>query len=220
MFKPFNEVANWCKVSALHLGSHGTLWTVSSRGSQSHDYYLGWIYNRSTLLSQYHNLLLPFWSTFCLVLLHPTQYCTVQLIKLRVCQPGISWSTRYTGDPCYRPDTWALYFLVTSMMFTVTPLTSYTYVYICISHVYKLAGTLYRTINLLPLFCCTPTSDRVYIVADWWCSTYRTKAYIYYSAAHRLVGLCSSCSRNTVEYYIRTETMLKRFKHKLATSLD
>jgi hypothetical protein len=38
------------------------------------------------------------------------------------------------------------------MTFTVAPLTSYTYVYIHVSHVYKLACTLYRTINLLPLF--------------------------------------------------------------------
>jgi hypothetical protein len=38
-------------------------------------------------------------------------------------------------------------------------LTSYTYVYIHVSHVYKLACTLHRTINLLPLVCCTPTSD-------------------------------------------------------------
>jgi hypothetical protein len=37
--------------------------------------------------------------------------------------------------------------------------TSYTYVYIPVSHVYKLACTLHRTINLLPLVCCTPTSD-------------------------------------------------------------
>jgi hypothetical protein len=39
------------------------------------------------------------------------------------------------------------------MTFTVTPLTSCTYVYIHVSHVYKLACTLHRTINLLPLFC-------------------------------------------------------------------
>jgi hypothetical protein len=38
------------------------------------------------------------------------------------------------------------------MTFTVTPLTSCTYVYIHVSHVYKLACTLHRTINLLPLF--------------------------------------------------------------------
>jgi hypothetical protein len=38
------------------------------------------------------------------------------------------------------------------MTFTVTPLTSYTYVYIHVFHVYKLACTLRRTINLLPLF--------------------------------------------------------------------
>jgi hypothetical protein len=38
------------------------------------------------------------------------------------------------------------------MTFTVTPLISYTYVYIHVSHVYKLACTLYRTTNLLPLF--------------------------------------------------------------------
>jgi hypothetical protein len=37
------------------------------------------------------------------------------------------------------------------MTFTVTPLISYTYVYIHVSHVYKLACTLYRTINLLSL---------------------------------------------------------------------
>jgi hypothetical protein len=37
------------------------------------------------------------------------------------------------------------------MTFTVTPLTSCTYVYIHVSHVYKLACTLHRTINLLPL---------------------------------------------------------------------
>jgi hypothetical protein len=37
------------------------------------------------------------------------------------------------------------------MTFTVAPLTSYTYVYIHVSHVYKLACTLHRTINLLPL---------------------------------------------------------------------
>jgi predicted P-loop ATPase/GTPase len=32
-------------------------------------------------------------------------------------------------------------------------------VYIPVSHVYKLACTLHRTINLLPLVCCTLTSD-------------------------------------------------------------
>jgi hypothetical protein len=36
--------------------------------------------------------------------------------------------------------------------FTVALLTSYTYVYIHVSHVYKLACTLHRIINLLPLF--------------------------------------------------------------------
>jgi hypothetical protein len=45
------------------------------------------------------------------------------------------------------------------MTFTVAPLTSYTYVYIHVSYVYKLACTLHRTINPLPLVCCTPTSD-------------------------------------------------------------
>jgi hypothetical protein len=55
----------------------------------------------------------------------------------------------------------ALYLLVPAMTFTVTPLTSYTYVYIPVSHVYKLACTLHRTINLLPLVYCTPTSDIV-----------------------------------------------------------
>jgi WD40 repeat protein len=45
------------------------------------------------------------------------------------------------------------------MTFTVAPLTSCTYAYIHVSHVYKLACTLHRTINLLPLVCCTPTSD-------------------------------------------------------------
>jgi hypothetical protein len=74
-------------------------------------------------------------------------------------QPGTSWSTRYTDDPCHRSDTWALYFPVPSMTFTITLLTSYTYVYIHVSHVYKLTCTLRRTIKLLPLVCCTPTSD-------------------------------------------------------------
>jgi hypothetical protein len=45
------------------------------------------------------------------------------------------------------------------MTFTVAPLTSCTYVYIHVSYVYKLACTLHRTINLLPLVCSTPTSD-------------------------------------------------------------
>jgi hypothetical protein len=45
---------------------------------------------------------------------------------------------------------------------TVAPLTSCTYVYIHVSYVYKLACTLHRTINLLPLVCCTPTSDSRY----------------------------------------------------------
>jgi hypothetical protein len=45
------------------------------------------------------------------------------------------------------------------MTFTVAPLTSYTYVYIHVSHVHKLACTLHRTIKLLPLVCCTPTSN-------------------------------------------------------------
>jgi hypothetical protein len=45
------------------------------------------------------------------------------------------------------------------MTFTVAPLTSCTYVYIHVSHVYKLACILYRITNLLPLVCCTPTSD-------------------------------------------------------------
>jgi hypothetical protein len=40
---------------------------------------------------------------------------------------------------------------VRSMTFTVTPSISYTYVYIHVSHVYKLAYTLHRTINLLSL---------------------------------------------------------------------
>jgi hypothetical protein len=38
-----------------------------------------------------------------------------------------------------------------TVTFTVALLTSYTYVYIHVSHVYKLACTLHRTINLLPL---------------------------------------------------------------------
>jgi hypothetical protein len=37
------------------------------------------------------------------------------------------------------------------MTFTVALLTSYTYVYIHVSHVYKLACTFHRTLNLLPL---------------------------------------------------------------------
>jgi hypothetical protein len=41
---------------------------------------------------------------------------------------------------------------------------SYTYVYIYVPHVYKLACTLHRTINLLPLFCCTPTSDIIVLL--------------------------------------------------------
>jgi hypothetical protein len=39
------------------------------------------------------------------------------------------------------------------MTFTDTISTSYTYVYICTSHVYKLACLHCRTIKLLPLFC-------------------------------------------------------------------
>jgi SAM-dependent methyltransferase len=41
--------------------------------------------------------------------------------------------------------------MIFTVTFTVAPLTSYTYVYIHVSHVYKLACTLHRTINLLPL---------------------------------------------------------------------
>jgi hypothetical protein len=61
--------------------------------------------------------------------------------------------------PVIGPIPEALYLLVPAMTFAVTPLMSYTYVYIPVSHVYKLACTLHRIINLLPLVCCTPTSD-------------------------------------------------------------
>jgi hypothetical protein len=33
------------------------------------------------------------------------------------------------------------------------------------------------------------------------------KAYIYHSAAHRPVGLCSSSSRDSVDYYVRTSSV-------------
>jgi hypothetical protein len=36
------------------------------------------------------------------------------------------------------------------------------------------------------------------------------KAYIYHSAAHRPVGLCSSSSRDSVNYYVRTHTKYVR----------
>jgi hypothetical protein len=61
--------------------------------------------------------------------------------------------------PVIGPIPEALYLLVPAMTFTVTPLMLYTYVYIPVSHVYKLACTLHRIINLLPLVCCTPTFD-------------------------------------------------------------
>jgi hypothetical protein len=40
------------------------------------------------------------------------------------------------------------------------------------------------------------------------------KAYIYHSAAHSLVGLCSSSSRNSVNYYVRTGSPIKAIEIK------
>jgi hypothetical protein len=55
---------------------------------------------------------------------------------------------------------------------------------------------------------------RVYIVQiDDGLSIYRTKAYIYRSAAHRPVGLCSSSSRDIVVYYVRTFDPILNKRH-------
>jgi hypothetical protein len=79
-----------------------------------------------------------------------------------ICQPGTSWFTRYIGDPCDRPDTWALYFPWYILWRSLSLSASHTYVNISVSHRYKLICTLHRTINLLPLVCCTPTSDTIH----------------------------------------------------------
>jgi hypothetical protein len=96
------------------------------------------------------------------------------------------------------------------MTFTVAPLTSYTYVYIHVSHVYKLACTLYRTINLLPLFHVCPVLRHPTIVMAF----HQSNAYLYRSFEKDLVDLYNIKSMGDLTWFLGIRIVRNRALHK------